>query len=218
MSTIIRASDRSQDIQQPLFNFEDMSSQATRYLDRIRGEAKNILGAAHKEAESIKRKAEVDGRAAAIKKVAEMVEQQLAQQLTTLLPALRQAVGEIRIAKQAWQSHWEKCAIHLATAIAARVIRQEITHQPEVPLKLLREGLELAAGSGHLRIHLNPADLKTLGSQAQAIAGELASLASTEFVPDPNITQGGCRIDTRLGIIDQQLESQLARIEEELSG
>jgi flagellar assembly protein FliH len=194
-----------------------MNAQAGRYLDKVRAEGATIVAAARKEAETIKRKAESDGRAAGMKKVTELVAQQLGEQLATLLPALRQAVVEIRLAKQAWLSHWEKCAIHLATAIAGRVVRHEIAHQPDVPLALLREGLELAAGNGQLRIHLNPADLKTLGPQVETLVAELASLAATELVADPAISPGGCRIDTRLGIIDQQLESQLARIEEELS-
>jgi flagellar assembly protein FliH len=217
MSTIIRASDRNQEIHQPAFNFEDMSVQASRYLDTVRAEAAKILVAARKEAEAIKRKAESEGRAAGMKKVAEMVQQQLGQQLTTLLPAVRSAINEIRYSKQAWLSHWEKSVIHLATAIAGRVVRQELTRQPEVPLKLLREGLELAAGAGHLRIHLHPNDLKTLGPKSEALVRELAPLATSEFVADAAISPGGCRIDTQHGIIDQQWEAQLARIEEELA-
>jgi flagellar assembly protein FliH len=217
MSTIIRASERNQDIQQPAFNFEDLSVQAGRYLDGIRGEAAKIIAAAHKEAEAIKRKAEADGRAAGMKKVNELVGQQLGQQLGTLLPALRQAVSEIQYAKQAWLTHWERSVVHLATAIAGRILRRELAREPDVPLRLLREGLELAAGNGQLRIHMNPQDLKTLGPQAEAVVRAVAPLATAEFVADEAITAGGCRIDTRLGIIDQQFETQLARIEEELS-
>ncbi len=217
MSTIIRASDRNEEVHQSVFNFEDMSEQAGRYLDGVRAEAAKILVAARKEAEALKRKAESEGRAAGMKKVAEMVQQQLGQQLATLLPAVREAVNEIRFSKQAWLSHWEKSVIHLATAIAGRVIRQEIAREPEVPMILLREGLELAAGAGHLRIHLHPDDLKTLGPQSQALVRELAPLATAEFVADAAISPGGCRIDTQHGIIDQQWEAQLARIEEELA-
>jgi flagellar biosynthesis/type III secretory pathway protein FliH len=50
----------------------------------------------------------------------------------------------------------------------------------------------------------------------QAVVRELAPLAQTELVADPQISAGGCRVETRFGVIDQQFESQLARIEEEL--
>ena len=217
MSTIIRATDQNLGIHQPAFNFEDMAAQAGRYLDGVRAEAARIVDAARQEAETIKRQAEADGRAAGMKKVADMVQQRLGQQLETLLPALQQTIREIRYAKQAWLSHWEKSTVRLATAIAGRLVRREIGRDPKIPLALLREALELAAGNSHLRIHLNPADHQTLGGQAEVLVREIAPLATAELLPDPAVTRGGCRLETRLGIIDEQLESQLARIEEELT-
>ena len=43
----------------------------------------------------------------------------------------------------------------------------------------------------------------------------MAGLGDAELVADPAITPGGCRVETRFGVIDQQFETQLARIEEE---
>jgi flagellar assembly protein FliH len=217
MSTIIRASDNNLGIHRPAFNFEDMSAQAGHYLDGVRAEAARIVAAAIQEAEGLKRQAEADGRAAGMKKVGEMVQQRLGQQLETLLPALQQTIREIRHAKQAWLSHWEKATVRLATAIAGRVVRRQIDRDPKIPLALVREALDLAAGSSQLRIHLNPDDFQTLGTQAESLVREMAPLATAEVLPDPAVTRGGCRLETRLGIIDQRLESQLARIEEELT-
>jgi len=45
---------------------------------------------------------------------------------------------------------------------------------------------------------------------------EMAALGSAEVTADAQITPGGCRVETRFGSIDQQFESQLKRIEEEL--
>jgi flagellar biosynthesis/type III secretory pathway protein FliH len=36
-------------------------------------------------------------------------------------------------------------------------------------------------------------------------------------VADPQVSLGGCRVETRFGVIDQQFEAQLARIEQELT-
>jgi flagellar assembly protein FliH len=217
MSTILRATENDLCIHQPDFNFEDMATQAGRYLDGVRAEATKIVAAAMKEAEGIKRQAEADGRAAGMKKVGEMVQQRLGQQLETLLPALQQTIRDIRHAKQAWLSHWEKATVRLATAIAGRVVRRQIERDPKIPLALVREALDLAAGSSHLRIHLNPLDLQTLGTQTETLVREMAPMATAELLPDPAVTRGGCRLETQLGIIDQRLESQLARIEEELT-
>jgi flagellar assembly protein FliH len=146
-----------------------------------------------------------------------MVQRELGAQLATLLPALGQAVAEIRHAKQAWLTHWEKSAVHVAAAIARRVIRRELSSHPEIAMVLVREALELAAGSSHVRLHLNPADRDALQPQIDALLQELSGLGRPEVVADPQISRGGCRVETRFGTIDQQLEAQLARIEEELS-
>jgi flagellar assembly protein FliH len=217
MPTIIRASDQNRGVQQVAFNFDDMAVQANRYLEKVRGQAAQIIVEAQRQAEQIKKQAETQGRAAGQRMVQQTTEKHLAQQLATLLPALGEAVREIRHAKQSWLSHWEKQAVHLATAIAAKVVRREIAHDPAIPLKLLREALELAAGSSHIRIHLHAADRQTLGPQIETLVQEMSSLGAAEIVADEQVRPGGCRVETRFGTIDQQLESQLARIEEELT-
>ena len=56
-------------------------------------------------------------------------------------------------------------AIHVAASIAGRVIRRPLPGMPEVTLNLIREALELAAGSPQLRIHLHPSDHDALVRQ-----------------------------------------------------
>ncbi len=105
----------------------------------------------------------------------------------------------------------------MASAIAERIIRRRLPRQPELPLTLVREALDLAAGSSRLRIHINPVDREALGNQVEMILRELSVLTRAEVVADREITSGGCRVETEFGVIDQQIETQLARIEEELT-
>jgi flagellar assembly protein FliH len=217
MSTIIRATDQNRGVQQVAFNFDDMATQANRYLEKVRGQAAQIIVAAQRQAEQIKKQAETQGQATGQLMVEQITQQQLAQQLATLLPALRAVIREIQHAKQAWMSHWDKQAIRLATAIAAKVIRREVANDPAIPMKLVQEALELAAGTSYLRIHLHPTDHQTLGPQIETLVKEMSGLASVELLADPQIAAGGCRVETQFGVIDQQIDAQLARIEEELT-
>ena len=218
MSTIIKASDRSRTAQPVAFNFDDIATRANQYLDTVRAEAAKIIAQAQTEAVALKKKAEMDGHRDGMASVGKMVEERLGKELNTLKPALLQAVEEIRHAKQAWLQQWEQSAIHVAAAIAGRLVRRELTQRPDVPIALVREALELAAGSAQLKIRLNPTDHANLHDQVQSVVRELTPLADAELIPDPQITAGGCRVETRFGVIDQQFESQLARIEEELRG
>lgn len=161
--------------------------------------------------------AEEQGTTAARAAAEQVLEEKVGQQLNALLPALHAAVGEIHAAKAQWLAHWEKAALHVATAIAARVIRREVERTPEVTLALVKEALELAAGSADVQLRMHPDDLAILGPQVDGLAAELGRLGDARIVGDPSITRGGCRVDTRFGTIDQQFESQLARIEQELT-
>jgi flagellar biosynthesis/type III secretory pathway protein FliH len=69
-----------------------------------------------------------------------------------------------------------------------------------------------------VRLHLNPQDHKNLGTQVRTLIDAMSGLGEAEVVADATIDRGGCRVETRFGSIDQQIESQLARIEEELTG
>lgn len=213
MTTIIRATDENRGIHSVAFNFDDMTAKANKYLQKVRGEALAIVAKAQQDATVVRKQAEEAGHKAGMQSVEKIVEKQLA----TALPALRQAIQEIHDAKQVWQRHWEATAVHVAAAIAKRLIRRELSKDPEITLTLVREALQLASGSSQLRIHLNPADHAALGGQIDMLVKEFSSLSTAELIADDKITPGGCRVETKFGIIDQQFESQLKRIEEELT-
>jgi flagellar assembly protein FliH len=213
MSSIIRATQSGHRTPGVAFNFDDMTLQANRYLEKVRTEAAQIVAQAQQQADAVRQQARQDGYAAGWQAVEQIVRQQLA----TALPALRNVIQDIQHAKQAWLTHWEASAVHVAAAIAQRLIRRELTRHPEITLTLIREALELAAGSSQLRIHLNPADHQEIGPRAEMLIQELSTLTAAELLSDAEITPGGCRVETCFGVIDQQFEAQLQRIEEELT-
>ncbi len=199
------------------FNFEDMSQKASRYLDTVRSQAEQILVEAKQRAEEITALARQAGQQAAQAEAERRVQTKLDENLETLLPALREAIGAIAYEKQRWLKHWERETIHLAGAIAARVIRRELSLHPDICVDLVREALHLAMGSGRLRLLLNPADFASLGDQAGRLADEFSELALTDIVADETIRAGGCRVVTEFGALDQDIEIQLQRIEDELT-
>jgi len=215
--TVIRATEQNRAVQQVAFNFDDLAAQANRYVEKVRADAAQIIAEARKEAEQIKQRAVAEGRAAGQQAVQQMVQQQVGQRVATLLPALSDAVAQIRHARQAYLTHWEKSAVHVAAAIAGRIVRRELQRDPQITLTLVREALELAAGGADLRVHLNPADHQALGQHVAALLRELSGLGQAQLLADPAIAVGGCRVETRFGVVDQQWETQLARIEEELT-
>lgn len=222
MATIIRRDNSQQEptgqpVQRVSYTFEDMDGRAHNYLETVRREAAKIVQQAHSEAEQVRRDAEAAGRQAAQEAIERILEEKVAARMATVLPALEQLLSEINDAKADWLRHWERAAVGVATAIAERVIRRELAAQPEIALDAITEALQLAAGSAEITLHLNPSDYEHLGSQVTRLAETLCQLSPADIVADEAITAGGCRVETKFGRIDLQIESQLRRIEEELT-
>ena len=195
------------------FNFADMGSS---YLTKVQAEANKIIEEARAEAAKIRKDSAEEGRRAATQAVEATLRGKVEQQLTTIVPALKQAVQSVLDARQTWQRHWEQHALKLSSAIASRIVRREVQRVPLITVELIREALQLAAGHERITLRVNPTDYETLKDHIARLTSEMTSLAETKVVADPAITAGGCRVETEFGSVDQQLEAQLARITEEL--
>jgi flagellar assembly protein FliH len=217
MSTVIKSGKSGENVQRIAFNLEDISLQADRYVDQVRLKAAQIVLEAQKQAEAVRRKAEEEGKEAAMRAVERVLDEKVGKRMETLLPALAQVVRELADARQVWLSQWEKAVVRLGCAIAEKITRQKVERTPEFTLALAREALEMAAGSSHIEIQLNPVDLESLGGHVDRLVKEFAGIATATVVGEPSIVPGGCRVETQHGTIDQQFPAQLARIEAELT-
>lgn len=195
------------------FQFDDVGQT---YVGQVRSEAARIVSEARREAVQIKAQAQTEGKQAAMQAVEASLRTRLDQQLGSVLTALEKAVAEIAQSKGAWQQRWEEQALKLAAAIAGRIVRRELRADPEITIAWVREALQLAAGSGRVVLRLNPQDQTALGDRIHKIIGAMNRLGEVRVEADPGVSLGGCLVETEFGSLDQQLETQLARLAEEL--
>lgn len=221
MATIIKTETQAHPTGTPLrrvaYDLRDFSGQADDYLDRVRAEAAKIVLQAKQEAEKIRAQAEQAGRKAAEEAIEKILDDKVAQQMRTLTPALQNAVAQIVDSHADWQRHWETSIVKLACTFAKRIVRRELQQQPEIALEWVREALQLASGAAEITLRLHPSDLVTLRSQIEQLVAVFSPAAPARIVGDETVSLGGCRLETQFGSIDQQLETQLSRISEELS-
>lgn len=221
MSSVIKASGRritgSLGVQPIPFSFSDLTSQADDYVVQIRCEATKIVEEARAEADRIREEAEKEGQHAALRALERVMDEKVGKYMRSLMPAMQKAVADIEHSKQEWLHHWQRVAVKTACAIAQRVIRRELNHQPEILDDWIREALDLASGCDEIRLHLNPTDCENLRGEDKSFSQQLEQLGPATVVPNADIHPGGCRVETKFGSIDQQIESQLKRIEQELT-
>ncbi len=221
MATIIRkdsasAAHATHAAQPVAFSFTDMRGQADNYLETVRREAAKIVQQAHSQAEQIRRQAEATGRKAAEAATERMLEEKITKRMNSLLPALEQLATQINDAKGEMLSHWERSVLQVVIAISERVVRRQLVKEPTIALDVVADALRLAAGSADITLHLNPTDYENLGTQIDRLAATLCRLAPSQIISDPDISAGGCRVVTKFGEIDERIEAQLRRIEQDL--
>jgi flagellar assembly protein FliH len=213
MASIIKAHEHPSDGRGAAFHLDELAGEAVAPGSGAASRAADVLSRAAQQAGEIRRRAEEEGRAAGLLVAEQVLSERIDRQMTASIAA----VTSIQAARDEWLAHWERTAVHVAVKIAERVIRREVANTPQITLALVREALELAAGGADIKLRMNPDDAKALAQHADRLAKELTHLGKVELVADPAIASGGCRVDTRFGVIDQQFASQLARIESELA-
>jgi flagellar assembly protein FliH len=210
------------------FNFEDLRAQAMAQITAAQQTAKETLEATQREAQQIRQKAHAEGldagRKEGLKESATLIEQQakkltdqrVAEHIQTTLPVLSKVATALQQERDQWLVRWERVAIDLGVAIAAKLLQTNLASRPELANGMIAEALRLAAGQPQLRVFLNATDLNRLGDKAQSVVQSLAACSSPELISDETLKPGECRIETRHGEIDARLDTLLHRIAEEL--
>ncbi|MBI1247360.1 hypothetical protein GC197_05875 [bacterium] len=200
------------------FNLDDVANKAQGDLNNVKLKAADIVKQAQEQAKQIRVKAEQDGRQAAEQRARQSLKVEVDQHAATLLPALRALVQDLTLARQAWLNQWEQVGLQVAAAIAEKIIRREIAADPQISANLIQESLQLASGCSEIQIRLNPQDLASMQNGEAMLCEELKKLSPTQIFGDESISRGGCVVETKFGTIDNRIETQLARITEELGG
>src|SRR4051812_748305 len=170
MATIIRKDNprempSGRAVQPVAFSFADMRGQANDYLGTVRTEAAKIVQQAHQQAEQIRRQAEAAGRKAAEAAIERVLDERVGARMQTLLPTLENLMAEINSTRAELLNRWEQSALRVASAIAERIIRRELSQKPQITLHLISEALRLASGMTEVSLHISREDYENLGSQ-----------------------------------------------------
>jgi len=210
------------------FNFEDLVERGEAYLETIRQQVREMLQKAETDVETIRREAHArgleQGRQEGLRQAAEQIQKRAAEiadkssrdSLATTLPAMKAAVEALVIERDRWLAEWEATAVGLAAAIAERLIKRHLELKPEVARDMIKNALQLAAGTPHIKVRVHTDDAALLGEPAADVVRALASSGDAEIVPDPTLKRGSCVIQTTHGTIDARLETLLERIVSEL--
>jgi flagellar assembly protein FliH len=210
------------------FQFEDVRMMAAKILKRAAEQAKHKLDAAGVQAVDIEKsayddgykkgydegfpKAEKDGYAAGEKAAREAFE----QKTKTLAPALAGLLNLLEENKLRLQAEAEADLLNLSLAVARRLVRRELSANPDIIRSTLREAIALATDRTDLVVCAHPEDVAVMEEELPQIRRAFTDLGKVNLVPDETLARGGLLIRGRENEVDMRLEKQLEAIESAL--
>jgi flagellar assembly protein FliH len=131
-----------------------------------------------------------------------------------MLRRLTQTLEEITGLREQMIRQTEEQMVHLALAVARRIVHREVTLDKDLLVAMARVALDRLGESVRVSVRLNPEDHQaTIGAQAAAWSG-----THVVVVADARVPRGGCRIDSEFGALDAGIDAQIQELAHALLG
>lgn len=126
-----------------------------------------------------------------------------------MLRRMTSTLEELGTLRQQMIQQAERQMVQLALTIAKRILRREVTLDPDLTIAMARVALDRLGESSGATIRLHPEDY------AIAVAGATDEWESQQVtvVSDDQISRGGCRIESAFGFIEASVEAQFEETE-----
>lgn len=212
------------------FSMADIEAQAKAILLRAQQQADQLLAAAQAEGESLKQQMAAQGHAEGKlagtaqgreegKKAGEAAAiNENKAKLTQLIVALSKAATQLDASRRKLEAEAQNEVVNLAIAVARKVAKNLGESEPAVLEANINDAMKFVIARADVRIALNPAQRHLFVDLLPRIKAAWPTLEHATIVEDPAIVPGGCKLLTRGGEVDADLDHQIDRIARELLG
>ncbi|MFW5451304.1 MAG: flagellar assembly protein FliH [Methylophagaceae bacterium] len=148
-----------------------------------------------------------EGRKAGLEAAKKDIEQQLSY-LKQIMTSLNTPLNDL-------DQQIESDLITLTTSVARQIVRRELKMEPEHVIGAVRAAIAvLPINDRKLRIYLHPQDIELVQKGFSIEANDV----SWQWIEDPMLTRGGCRLETADTLVDATVEARLESVINKLLG
>jgi len=210
------------------FSMADIETQARGMLLRAKMQAEELLVEAQREGEELKNIARAQGAeqghregfAKGLEDGKKAGHQQALNenraQMTNLIKAMTAAVADLNTHHLELKSEAVTEVVELAIAIARRVTKKVGAMDEHVVVANVVEAMKLVVHSKDVRIAVHPQQRATLLAELPNLQMKWPGVEHVELMEDAALSPGGCRIFTKNGEIDADLDVQLDHVVRDL--
>lgn len=177
----------------------------------------SIVEKAEEAAREIAEKARVEGFEAGRREgYAEGQAQAEAEAAATRAEASR-VLEEARETARRTLAEAEPRIMEIALAVARKVIKREVSADPEIVLANIREALKNVDREEAVTVRTSPVEVAVVDNARKKLKKQFGGVGDIAVQEDPSVEPGGCVVSTDKGIVDARIESQVEAIRERLS-
>lgn len=193
---------------------EEVSGVVNRASLEAKGKAETIIAEAEEDARKIRERAQkVLSEVEAVREKA--VKEGLAAGEAKGLSQVTEKLLRLEAMREKFYKEAEDEIIKLVMAMAEKVIGKIVEERPDVIRDVVRQALERSLGD-RITVRVNPKDHKTIMSQNMEFKDVLDRTKRLHFKEDETVAKGGCIVETEVGTIDAQIETQMEAIRKAL--
>lgn len=141
---------------------------------------------------------------------------QMLSQVQILTEQMKSMLNSLSIQAESIIEYHEQEILKLVIKIARKIIDTEVSLNPEIVLNVLKNSLNFLNEKEEIKVLVNSNDWTIVKDNLKKLSLTIDLPENIEIISNPNIAQGGCRIDFKAGSIDADLETQFAEIQRKL--
>ncbi len=212
--------------------------EASRMIDDARRKTENILNEAQSRSESmleearqtiekewekhqtdvetIRKQAFEQGRQEGFAQGRQEGEAAAKKEYEELLDEAAAILRESHVIRRKIIAEAEPFLIDMATAIAKKIVIADLSLEPQKIIEMVREALTRVRSIGEIVISVDPQYLSYLSNHRQRLIEMIDGQSELVIVPDRQLSDGSCVIQTAMGSIDVKIDTQLQEIKNTL--
>ncbi|UOF89356.1 flagellar assembly protein FliH [Fodinisporobacter ferrooxydans] len=111
----------------------------------------------------------------------------------------------------------EPFMIELVCEIARRVIHRQLQVSPDLLIPIIKQALQEIQDYQKVEIRVHPDDYEHVFQSKHTLVNSIPGQSEILIIPDSNVENGGCVIQSEFGTVDARIDTQLSEIKRALT-
>lgn len=174
--------------------------------------AEEMMAQAKARAEGIENEARERGYADGLEKG----RKEAVNEVNSIMESLKSGIDSLMRTRKEFFEEAEKEMVDLVALVSSEIVLKKVEEDGEVIKNVIRKAVSEIHSQQKITVRVNSADFANVKNMADSLVSDIDAVEGVEFIEDPKVTQGGCIVETNIGVLDATVENRLKVIHRNL--